>query len=568
MPSRKLLAAGLLAALLGIALKPGAAFKPGEVRAYATIYSIGIEWDIAGDPDHDATAQVEYRVQSSNTWSRAMPLVRVDYNGRNMLAGSILFLSPNTTFQVKLTLTDPAGGTETRTTTAKTRPIPALPTGGRTFHVVPGSGWGDGSVGKPFKGIGAAEAAAQRSDIFLLHAGNYGGRIAFKKGGTSTNNYIVWKAAGDGEATFYGIDVKASYLWLEGLTIRDQSSDYANGLHAVGPTNVVVTRNYFYNNSYNIHLTGGSRDWYIADNRIHGSTDPASQSFTGEGIEMANTGGHTIAHNDITWVADGMSAPGPNTDILGNDIHDTADDGIEGDTDIPNPNVRMWRNRIHNVGHNAISFQPQLGVPWYIVRNQIVGYREGVFKFRYKTDRAVVLHNTIVSWNSIFNCCNDDWLLRMIVRNNLWVSATNGKMWGFDSATKSWETDIDYNGFDWGGHSTPFSYGGSSYSTVSSFSAASRLETHGRQVNKSTCFETFAVPGPPPTPIPPQYMTLKAGCNAIDAGAILPNVNNGFLGAAPDLGAYEYGQPLPHYGPRPLEPMTPPAPPTNVRGVR
>jgi hypothetical protein len=76
------------------------------------------------------------------------------------------------------------------------------------------------------------------------------------------------------------------------------------------------------------------------------------------------------------------------------------------------------------------------------------------------------------------------------------------------------------------------------------------------------------VPGPPPTPIPPQYMTLKGGCDAIDAGAILPNVNDGFLGAAPDLGAYEYGQPLPHYGPRPLEPITPPAPPTNVRGVR
>jgi hypothetical protein len=30
----------------------------------------------------------------------------------------------------------------------------------------------------------------------------------------------------------------------------------------------------------------------------------------------------------------------------------------------------------------------------------------------------------------------------------------------------------------------------------------------------------------------------------------LPNVNDGFTGKAPDLGAYEVGQTVPHYGPR------------------
>jgi len=38
---------------------------------------------------------------------------------------------------------------------------------------------------------------------------------------------------------------------------------------------------------------------------------------------------------------------------------------------------------------------------------------------------------------------------------------------------------------------------------------------------------------------------------AIDAGVAIPNVTDGFVGKAPDLGAYEYGVPLPHYGPRP-----------------
>jgi hypothetical protein len=36
----------------------------------------------------------------------------------------------------------------------------------------------------------------------------------------------------------------------------------------------------------------------------------------------------------------------------------------------------------------------------------------------------------------------------------------------------------------------------------------------------------------------------------VDAGFRLPNVNDGFAGRAPDLGAYEVGQAAPIYGPR------------------
>jgi hypothetical protein len=43
---------------------------------------------------------------------------------------------------------------------------------------------------------------------------------------------------------------------------------------------------------------------------------------------------------------------------------------------------------------------------------------------------------------------------------------------------------------------------------------------------------------------------LKPGSAAIDKGVIIPQVTDGFAGAAPDLGALEAGQPMPHYGPR------------------
>ena len=47
---------------------------------------------------------------------------------------------------------------------------------------------------------------------------------------------------------------------------------------------------------------------------------------------------------------------------------------------------------------------------------------------------------------------------------------------------------------------------------------------------------------------------LKPGSAAVDKGIAIPNVTDGFAGAAPDLGALEVGQPAPVYGPRTQKP--------------
>src|SRR5436190_12143177 len=84
---------------------------PGQIRNYSTIRSIGIEWGISGDANHNATVNVHYRVQGTSAWKAALPLVRVDntYNG-NGFAGRILFLDPDTPYKVLLELSDPDGG--------------------------------------------------------------------------------------------------------------------------------------------------------------------------------------------------------------------------------------------------------------------------------------------------------------------------------------------------------------------------------------------------------------------------------------------------------------------------
>ena len=130
--------------------------EAGAIRTYSTISSIGIEWDIAGDADHDATAAVEFRVAGTTAWRPALPLVRVDYNGSNRLAGSVLFLSANTAYEIRLTLADPDGGAD-RADRHGRDAAGSGNAGFRTgrFHVVPGSGGGNGSSANPFRGIAA-----------------------------------------------------------------------------------------------------------------------------------------------------------------------------------------------------------------------------------------------------------------------------------------------------------------------------------------------------------------------------------------------------------------------------
>jgi hypothetical protein len=506
---------------------------------------------------------VQYRIAGTTTWRSAMPLVRVDYNGFNMLAGSILFLGAGAAHEVRLTFADPDGGADQQTVTVWTRPQPAMPTLGRTFHVIPGSGGGNGSAANPFRGILSAESVAQPGDIFLVHAGNYGGRIAFNKPGT-INGYIVWKAAGDGEALFAGIDVGASYVWLEGLTVRDLP--YAL-MSKNAPTDVVISRCLFFNNHYSIYLQRGGSYWYIADNTIVGDTPYATESFDGEGIELNGYSvasfGHVVAHNRITNTADGISNGTYNIDVFGNDIFDVSDDGFEGDPG--GANIRVWGNRIHNAAHNGISYQPQDSSPWYILRNQLIGFMEAPFKFR-TTDRSVIAHNTIVMWSKMI-CCNDAHLLRSIVKNNLWISVAGGQVWDFGSNVRDWRADFSHDGFDWGTSPAPFRYGGVVYSSLASFAAASGLEAGARQVSRTACFTSFNVPGPPPVSIPAQLLTLKSGCAAVDAGVALPNINDNFLGGAPDLGAFELGELSPVYGPRSAN-RQPPAAPSGFRIVR
>jgi hypothetical protein len=539
----------------------------GELRTHATVHSIGIEWDIAGDADRDATCKARFRAAGTEKWREALPLFRVVSYGYyadrkadrryDMLAGSLLFLEPGTRYEVKLELSDPDGGAETKALAIETRPWPRLAEGGRRLHAVPGAGGGEGTEAAPFQGLEAAQAAAQPGDVVLLHRGEYGAFTAGVSG--EKGRYVAWKSAGDGDAVFSSVDVAASHVWLEGFTFRKNGRDTA--LRATGGTaDVVLARCAFAGFRSSIVLSRESRDWTIADNVVEGRNGPGSEIHhaEGEGIELAQSGGHVVCHNRVSRVQAGVHYPLRDCDIFGNDIFDTTDDGLEPDYGYAN--IRMWGNRITNFGNNALSFQPMYCGPWYFVRNQVMG-TGNIFKFRVQ-DRFLLAHNTFLRWGP---ASDRMWcVLSSLSRNNLYISASDAPVWACVSYKEDkpeylvaptyrpgWMSDVDYDGFDWGRAAEAFSWD-RRYKDLESFSQAVGIEKRGRRVRKEEVFEKLELPEKP-GPVKLQVLALRRGSNAVDAGAVLPNINEDFEGKAPDLGAHESGKPPPRYGPRPAQ---------------
>ena len=92
-----------------------------------------------------------------------------------------------------------------------------------------------------------------------------------------------------------------------------------------------------------------------------------------------------------------------------------------------------------------------------------------------------------------------------------------------------------------------------SFKTLADFQNATGQEKHGVLLN----YDGFVhVTHPDERDVQHVYdsadqdFRLKPGSPAVDAGVELPNITDGFAGKAPDLGAIEEGQPMPHYGPR------------------
>lgn len=370
----------------------------------------------------------------------------------------------------------------------------------------------------------------------------------------------MWRAAGDGDVVFEAVRILASHVWFEGLTLRRGA--LPDGLTANRDSiGGVVNRCNFFGFDDAITMSQEGHGWFIADNVIVGVNNPEKGELRGEGINLTHSNDHTVCHNRISRTADGVSYTGRNCDVFGNDIFDVSDDGLEPDYGYANN--RFWDNRITGAVHSGMSFQPMYCGPWYFIRNQVIS-RGYVFKFRVQ-DRFALINNTFVCWQPMDARMHH--ILTALSRNNLFISASGkDQVWLAHTGRNDpgspyyiardykpdWRTDVDFDGFDWGDSQKAFRWDEGKptyYPDIASFGAAVGIERHGMRVRKLEIFEKWNIPLEP-GPTTPFNLTLRAGCNAIDAGEALPNLADNFTGLAPDLGAFEFGRVAVSHGPR------------------
>ena len=114
------------------------------------------------------------------------------------------------------------------------------------------------------------------------------------------------------------------------------------------------------------------------------------------------------------------------------------------------------------------------------------------------------------------------------------------------------DCDFDYDGFGGGPFRLFLRWNRTRYATLEEVRKRAPVYKHAVLMDAASAFASGALP-PSDMDKPrstPSDFRLASGSAAVDAGAVLPGLNDGFHSRRPDLGAYELGDPLPHYGPR------------------
>lgn len=426
------------------------------------------------------------------------------------------------------------------------------------------------------------------------------GTISLSLKGTAEKPITI-KAAGDGEVIFDGggnsrlFEVMASeHHIFDGLTFRNtEVAFFAGEKDVMGAKSLTIRNSRFEDIGVGVWTENAdSSDFLINDNLFLGREDrmrvigwnqagsrsagiyPSHQLRSFFAVKVYGPG-HVIAHNAIAYFHDGIciATYGPpeeeldrqasSIDIYGNDIHLSNDDFIETDGGVHN--IRLYQNRGVSAAHNGYSAQPMFGGPVYFFRNLLYHVGNGsAFKLSAIPAGLVMYHNTLIHEQTAGGpYSNAHW------RNNLFLglgTPNRGVMtWG--NATENYSSD--YNGFRpnpgvkeqyrWlapkSGETTyePTNADWRNFATLAELREATGQETHGVELDFDI-FENLSPPDPTDRHRVHHAMDLnfrlKAGSKAVDAGVLLPTINDTFSGTAPDLGALELNQPEPHYGPR------------------
>jgi hypothetical protein len=389
---------------------------------------------------------------------------------------------------------------------------------------------------------------------------SHGGTPGFYGDDTTLYVHLAGDADPNGAAMIvsrreYAFYVEQDYIYFLNLTFRHYGQgDYPKAVYFYDASDNLVQGCTFAANDLGIGIKYGSHRNVIQDNEFYdtifdwpwesvkevGGLEDGGIAFYDPATGRGNVIRRNIFHDDFDGfsVCPSDTAAATNeTDVYDNLIYNMGDDGAE--TDGQCSNVRFWGNTFHDV-LIGISLAPVYDGPVYAIRNLV--YRTGVgnndyggspFKFNSgygQSGPMVLLHNTAdaaVSGNNGLDIKEPGTWDIIYARNNVW----SGTDYALSNYNEAQPVDLDYDDL-YTTNPAEFVYWGSGpdrhMHDLTTFQSLTGQESHGLDVEPGFA---NAAGG--------DY-TLALTSDLIDAGAVIPGVNDGYDGAAPDIGAFEY----------------------------
>ena len=526
---------------------------------YTTFHSAGIYWKPDNAGGTADTCYVEYKKSSESLWSEGSPLW-YDYETHNAsfksrsneYRGSLVNLTPDTEYDLQLTLQSGATVSSTFTTMSE--------------------------------------------DFLIKEVINFSGErdttLNINEGGSAQEGYVLYQADPDlgftidvKDACKRCININCSYVIIQGFTLKGAS---VHGIEIQGVKHVIIEdcdisnwgsccssagggtnfNSAIYSNNSSSHLIiqrnklhhprYDSNSWYEPTYPTH----PAGPQ--GISIISSAEGQNIIRYNEIYSDSehkfnDGIGGncnfcyngfPGHDSDIYGNFINNTWDDAIESEGG--GMNVRIFGNYIDTC-YMALGLASQSLGPTYVFRNYSnlstrgpIGTdrdgRGGAFAkigtetryADYAKGAIYFYHNTILQPEPLKEATYkanqggvDDGIVytsstkiqkNLISRNNIFNNRSVGTSIN-DKGDIEKSNDFDYD----------------LYST--SIVAVQGSESHG--INATPAYSRFNKAG--------EY-ALSFTSKGYDAGVYIPNFNSDYTGDNPDMGAFEYGHPAMIFG--------------------
>jgi hypothetical protein len=613
---------------------PGMAAPALEL--YGTIHAMGVIVDLGAsdDPNGDAVAAVQYR-KVGEAFQQGFPLARLS---GTRFVGSLFWLQPGTSYEVRVTFSDPTGDPLDGVivaSTAATRVEPTVFAASHSRYAAPG---GSGSACTEAAPGSLATALSQvlPGEEVVLRGGVYRvGEMSLSRSGTANAPIVirsftgetaildgadpdtftwthigggVWQTAVhvgdphlvtvDGNRLYpyqslsdlqnlvwgipgfyasgttlsvrlennanpnnttmavsrynYAFYVEQDFIVFRGLTFRNYGQgDFAKAVYLRNASDVLIEQCQFAVNDVGVGIKGDAHRNVIQNNTFYDTVFDWPWEAVKAGSNLETGGvvfydptagrGNVIRRNTFHDYFDGLhtcpsSTAGVTneTDVYENLVYRAGDDGLE--TDGQCSNVRIWKNTFHDV-LNGISLAPVYTGPVYAIRNVI--YRTGVgnnnytgspFKFNsgYDTSGPMYLfHNTcdaaLPGNNGLCIQTPGTWSL-IYARNNIWA----GTNYAIENYNANQPVDIDYDALWRETSGDLVLWGGTHYATLHYFTAGTGQEPHG--LHASPQFTDRANGN----------YTLQPGSRLIDAGVIIPGINDkAYKGRSPDMGAFE-----------------------------